>query len=69
MGNPSRQHLRRKVTATFLEAAVSYMEAGGETRFLGPLIDHFGTTRLDEIDRSAIDGVARLSTPAAHLLH
>jgi hypothetical protein len=26
----------RKVTASFLEAAVSYMEAGGERRFMKP---------------------------------
>jgi integrase len=53
----------RKATATFLEAAVSYMEAGGETRFLRPLIDHFGTTRLDQIDQSVVDRAAKVLYP------
>src|SRR5580700_3202922 len=45
----------RKSTASFLEAAVSYMEAGGERRFLAPLIEHFGTQPLATVDQAAID--------------
>lgn len=41
-----RQISGAKATATFLEAAVSYMENGGERRFLKPLVDHFGATPL-----------------------
>ena len=53
----------RKATTSFLEAAVSYMEQGGERRFLGPLIDHFGTTPLTQIDQAAIDRAAKLLCP------
>ncbi|HZP75396.1 MAG TPA: site-specific integrase [Pseudolabrys sp.] len=49
----------RKETATFLEASVGYMEAGGERRFLKPLVDHFGTTALAQIDQAAIERAAR----------
>jgi hypothetical protein len=31
----------RRATATFLEAAVSYMESGGETRFIDRLVGPF----------------------------
>lgn len=53
----------RKATATFLEAAVTYMELGGERRFLKPLIDHFGTTPLARIDQAAIERAARVLSP------
>src|SRR5580704_1530212 len=53
----------RKATRTFLEAAVAYMEAGGERRFLAPLIKHFGTTPLANIDQTAIDRAAKLLYP------
>lgn len=55
----------RKTTATFLEAAVGYMEAGGERRFLGPLVKHFGTTTLARIDQTAIDRAATVLYPDA----
>src|ERR1700683_5967 len=55
----------RKATATFLEAAVAYMEAGGERRFLDPLIKHFATTPLGNIDQTAIDRAAKLLYPTA----
>ncbi len=48
----------RRATATFLTAAVSYMEAGGETRFVDRLLDHFKTTPLKNIDQIAIDDAA-----------
>lgn len=54
----------RKVTASFLEAAVSYMEAGGERRFMKPLIDHFGNAPLAKIDQAVIDRAARILYPA-----
>lgn len=43
---------------TFLSAAVAYMESGGNTRYVGRLIKHFGETRLSEIDQAAIDQAA-----------
>ena len=49
-----------KATATFLEAAVSYLETGGERRYLKRLIDHFGTTPLTAIDQAAIDRAANI---------
>ena len=55
----------RKATATFLEAAVAYMETGGERRFLAPLVKHFGTTPLAKIDQSAIDHGAKTLYPSA----
>jgi integrase len=73
---------KRRV-ATFLEAAVSYLESGGDQRFIKPLLDHFGTTRLDKIDQAAIEAAGRklypgvapstlnrqLFTPMAAILH
>ena len=40
----NRQIGGSRATATFLEAAVSYMENGGEARFVKPLFEHFKTT-------------------------
>jgi integrase len=52
-----------KVTATFLEAAVAYMEAGGERRYLKRLVDHFGTRSLASINQAAIDHAAKVLCP------
>lgn len=53
---------------TFLSAAVAYIEAGGERRFVGPLLDHFKERALTTIDQEAIDEAALtiypLATPA-----
>lgn len=48
-----------RATATFLEASVGYLEAGGSKRYLQGIIDHFGTTPLHKIDQIAIDVGAR----------
>lgn len=53
----------KKLTATFLEAAVSYMEHGGERRFIGPLIDHFGVVPLASVDQAATDRAAQQLYP------
>jgi integrase len=53
----------RRATATFAEAALSYLEAGGNKRFLGPIIKHFGTTPLAKIDQDAIDRGAQKVYP------
>jgi hypothetical protein len=55
----------RRATATFAEAALSYLEAGGNRRFLEPLIKHFGITPLAKIDQDAIDRGARKVYPGA----
>lgn len=54
-----------KATATFLEAAVSYMENGGERRFLERLVGHFGATTLGRIGQSEIEAAARKLYPGA----
>src|SRR5262245_10569721 len=55
----------RAPTATFAEAALSYLEARGSkpVRFLGPVIEHFGTTLLARIDLVAIERGARKLFP------
>lgn len=70
-------------TRTFAEAALSYMEAGGERTHLAPLIKHLGKRALGKIGQAEIDeagkklkpgaGPATLNrhiyTPAAAVLH
>lgn len=55
----------RRATATFAEAALSYLEQGGSRRFLEPVIRHFGTTALAKIDQDALDRGARKLFPKA----
>jgi integrase len=55
----------RKAVATFLEAAVGYLEGGGERRFVKKLTDHFGDMPLAKIDQAAIDRAARALYPKA----
>ena len=55
----------RRATATFAEAAVSYLEAGGSKRFLEPIIKHFGVTSLAKIDQNVIERGARKLYPEA----
>jgi integrase len=53
----------RRATATFAEAALSYLENGGDKRFLEKVIRHFGTTPLAKVDQDAIDVGARKVYP------
>lgn len=55
----------RRGEATFLTAAVAYMEAGGEKRFVKPLLDHFKEHALSSIDQAAIDEAALALYPDA----
>ena len=55
----------RRATITFASAALSYLENGGRKRFLDPVIKHFGTTPLGQIDQDAIDRMARKLYPKA----
>ncbi len=65
----------RAASVSFAEAALSYLEAGGEARFLGRydektgkwslLIGHFGVRPIAEINQSAADEAARLLHPKA----
>ena len=49
----------------FLTAAISYLEAGGEARFVAPLSAHFGAMPLAELDQAAIDRAAVALYPNA----
>jgi integrase len=49
--------------ATFAGAAAAYMKAGGERRFLTPLIRHFGMTPLRRINQAAVDAAAATLLP------
>ena len=40
----------RRATATFAQAALSYLETGGDRRFLRRAIEYFGTTSLAHLD-------------------
>jgi integrase len=53
----------RRATATFADAALSYVENGGNKRFLDKVISYFGTTTLAKIDQHAIDTGARKVYP------
>lgn len=53
----------RRAVATFVEAAVSYMEQGGEKRFLKPILDEIGNMLLSNIDQSVIEKTARKLYP------
>jgi len=55
----------RQASATFLEAAVGYLEAGGEARFVKRITDHFAGKLISEIDQAAIDKAARSLYPNA----
>ena len=48
---------------TFASAALSYVKAGGSTRFLSPLVEHLETTPLTRIDQAEIDRVAAALYP------
>jgi integrase len=48
----------------FLSAAVAYMQAGGERRYIAKLIKHFRETHLAAIDQAAIDKAAADLYPA-----
>lgn len=52
-----------QATATFLEAAVSYLEAGGEARHLKLLIARIGKIPLAKIDQDFVDKLARSLHP------
>ena len=56
----------RAATLTFAEAAATYMEAGGEARYLAPILRHFGPKfRLADMDNEAVNGAARALYPTA----
>ncbi|WP_138423689.1 tyrosine-type recombinase/integrase [Maritimibacter alexandrii] len=61
-----RVTLGTSASLTFAEAALTYLETGGEARFLRPLLEHFGPrTRLTDIDNDQVARAARALYPNA----
>lgn len=61
-----RASLGRKATATLAEAALAYMETGGEARFLLPILDHAGPDlRLSEVTSEWLREAAHALYPDA----
>lgn len=50
---------------TFASAASSYMKAGGEAKYMTPLIKHFGMTPIPAVNQAAIDHAASYLYPDA----
>jgi len=50
-------------SATFLSAAVAYMQAGGERLYVEPILNAWGEKPLPEIDQIAIDTLASMLYP------
>lgn len=56
----------RAATLTLAEAALTYMGAGGERRFLAPILQHFGPDALlSEIDNAAVSAAEAALYPNA----
>lgn len=56
----------KAATLTFGEAALAYMDAGGEARFLEPILTHAGPdTLLHEIDNAWLSAAAEALYPGA----
>jgi integrase len=61
-----RATLGPKATATFGEAALNYLNSGGEGRFLEPVLLHFGPdAKLQDIDNAAVAAAAEALYPGA----
>jgi integrase len=54
-----------EATATFVAAAVSYLEAGGERTYLKSIIARIGSMSLAKIDQAVIEKTARALFPNA----
>lgn len=50
--------LSNRTGPTFDAAALAYMKAGGERRYLAKLLKHFGSKPLERIDQAAVDAAA-----------
>lgn len=53
----------RRASSTFLEAAVQYMEQGGDRRFIQPILRHFGSRPLSEIGQIEVEECAKRLYP------
>lgn len=52
-----------RAASTWIDAALSYIENGGERRFEKPLTDYFGVTPLSEIGQAEVEACARKLYP------
>ncbi len=55
----------KRGAATFMTAAIAYLEAGRRKRYVAKLIKYFGETPLDQLDQDAIDEAAAALHPNA----
>jgi len=53
----------RRASAPFIAVAVSYMENGGEPRFVHALVDYFGTRPVSEIGQADLESAAKALYP------
>ncbi|WFS02746.1 tyrosine-type recombinase/integrase [Rhizobium tumorigenes] len=53
----------KKLNVTFAQAAEAYLKKGGSTRFLNPLLEHFGSKKLRKIKQDDLDSAARSILP------
>ena len=61
----NRSVFGERATVTFVEAAKSFIQQGGEARFIGPLQDHFEGWTLNSIGQADIDTAALSIYPDA----
>lgn len=54
-----------RAVVSFAEAALAYMESGGEARFLRPAIELFGTRLVAEIGQAEMNALALAAYPGA----
>lgn len=56
----------RAATTTFAEAALTYMQSGGEARYLGPILKHLGPKfRLVDMTNDQVNRIAEALYPTA----
>ena len=56
----------KALTYTFAEAALGYLQTGGEARYLGRIIEHFGPRyRIADVDNDAVNRAAAALYPDA----
>lgn len=60
-----RGRYEEKAGPTFADAVTRYLKAGGDDRFLRPILEHFQETPLADIDQAAIDDAASALYPRA----
>lgn len=64
-GEFERRTIQSRGEPTFLTAALAYVEAGGERRYIKRLVEHFGETPLGEIAQTDVDDAAVAICPGA----